>query len=95
MQRFKEKASPRDVIRALFAVSMEYSWELDSLLQIVLTKPVYAWKGIARYQNDRLLRVIHMGGAEQLYLPNLSAGKDGLASDVAHLHCFTSTDWLI
>ncbi len=83
-----------DVIRARMAISQSFSQELDSLAQIVLTKPVYAWKGVAREQDDKTRHVTYIGGGGQYYLPNLASDSHGLSSAVAFLHCFTSVDSL-
>ena len=45
--------STTEAVRARMAVTEEFSQELDSLVQIILTKPVYAWKGIAKHQERR------------------------------------------
>jgi hypothetical protein len=87
-------AAAKDVIRARLAVTKEFSQELDSLVQIILTKPVYAWKGTAQYQNDGARGVTYIGGGEQFYLPNLASDSQGLSSDVAYLHCFTAVESL-
>jgi hypothetical protein len=91
--RFKA-ARVTDVIRARMAVPKAFSQELDSLAQIILTRPVYAWKGIARHQNDDAQGITYIGGGEQYYLPNLASDANGLSSSVAYLHCFTSVDSL-
>jgi|ERR1017187_1667742 hypothetical protein len=52
LSRWKSRAAPREVIRAKMAVPEAFSQELDSLVQIIFTRPVYAWKGIAQSQND-------------------------------------------
>jgi hypothetical protein len=89
-----KSASTRDVIRARLAVTSEFSQKLDGLVQIILTEPVYAWKGIARQQPDASLGVTYMGGGEQIYLPNLASDPLGLSSRVALMHSFTATDLL-
>ena len=94
LARFKSVA-PRDVVRAKLAVTQEFSRKLDSLVQIILTEPVYAWKGIAQYQNDNASRVTYIGGGTQFYLPNLAADAKGLSSNVAYMHCFTSVESLV
>ena len=86
--------SPRDVVRARLAVTTTMSRCLDSLVQIILTKPVYAWKGIARYQDDNFRKVTYLAGGVQIYLPNLASDRLGLKSDVAYMHCFTSVESL-
>ena len=93
LSRFKTLA-PTDVVRAKLAVTEEFSRELDSLVQIILTEPVYAWKGIAQYQNDKASRVTYIGGGTQFYLPNLASDAQGLSSSVAYMHCFTSVESL-
>jgi hypothetical protein len=82
------KAAPKDVIRARMAVTSGFSQELDSLVQIILTQPVYAWKGIAQHQEDRKRGVTYLGGGEQFYLPNLSTDPNGLSSDFAYMRWF-------
>lgn len=47
-----------------------------------------------RHQNDAALNVTYIGGGEQYYLPNLASDPNGLSSNVAYLHCFTSVDSL-
>lgn len=89
------KATPKDVIRARMAVTSDFSQELDSLVQIILTQPVYAWKGIAQHQDDRQRGVTYLGGAEQFYLPNLAADPQGMSSNVAYMHCFTAIESLV
>jgi hypothetical protein len=86
------RASPKDVLRGRFAVTTEFSSKLDSMLQIVLSKPVFAWKGTARYQEDSIQRVTYLGGAEQLYIPNLASDDSGFSSNVAYMHCFTAIE---
>lgn len=55
--------APSDVIRARMAVPQVFSQKLDSVVQIILTKPVYAWKGIAHFQNDSARGVTYMVAA--------------------------------
>jgi hypothetical protein len=86
--------APKSVVRAKLAVISDFSRELDSLVQIILTQPVYAWMGFAQYQNDDASRVTYLGGGTQLYLPNLASDAQGLSSNVAYMHCFTSVDSL-
>jgi len=93
LSRFKA-AAPRDVVRAKLAVTEAFSRELDSLVQIILTEPVYAWKGTAQYQDDKTSRVSYIGGGTQFYVPNLASDAQGLSSNVAYMHCFTSVDSL-
>jgi hypothetical protein len=93
LTRFKA-AKVANVVRGRMAVPRAFSEELDSLAQIILTKPVYAWKGVARHQDDRALQITYIGGGEQYYLPNLSSDPKGLSSAVSYLHCFTSVDSL-
>ena len=93
LSRFKA-AAPKDVVRAKLAVTEAFSRELDSLVQIILTEPVYAWKGTAQYQDDKTGRVTYIGGGTQFYLPNLASDGQGLSSNVAYMHCFTSVDSL-
>lgn len=88
-------ATAREVIRARFAVTSEFSQELDSLVLIVMKKPVYAWKGVARHQDDDNRKVTYLGGATQLFLPNLASDSQGLSSAVADLRSFTSVDELV
>jgi hypothetical protein len=87
-------SSPRQIIRGRWAIPKRFSRELDSLVQIILTKPVYAWKGIARYQDDPIRLITYLGGAEQLFVPNLASNKGGLSSDMAYMHCFSSIESL-
>lgn len=93
LSRFKSVA-PNEVVRGKLAITHEFSRELDSLVQIILTEPAYAWKGSAQYQDDRRRRVTYIGGGTQLYVPNLASDKQGLSSRVAYLHCFTSVESL-
>ncbi len=85
---------PREVVRAKWAVTEPFSRELDGLVQIILTQPVYCWKGMAQHQEDKARRVTYLGGGTQLYIPNLAADPAGLSSRVAYMHCFTSTESL-
>jgi hypothetical protein len=94
LSRFKA-AAPKDVVRAKLAVTEDFSRELDSLVQIILTEPVYAWKGIVQYQNDSASQVTYIGGGTQFYLPNLASDAQGLSSNVAYMHCFTSVESLV
>ena len=93
LSRFKSVA-PKDVVRAKLAITQDFSRELDSLVQIILTEPVFAWKGIAQYQDDKISRVTYIGGGTQFYLPNLASDAHGLSSQVAYIHSFTSVDSL-
>jgi hypothetical protein len=86
------KVSPKDVIRGRMAVTTQFNQNLDSLVQIILSEPVYAWKGIVRHQADTVLRITYIGGAQQLFVPNLSSDGSGLSSPVAYMHCFTAID---
>jgi hypothetical protein len=96
LHQFKAaKITPSEIVRSKLAVTLTMSRKLDGLAQIVLTKPVYAWKGIARYQDDKTRSVTYIGGGEQYYLPHLAPDENSLSSDVAHLHCFTSADSLM
>ena len=88
-------APARDVIRARFAVTLQFSQELDSFVLIVLKQPVYAWKGIVKHQEDKDQKLTYLGGATQLFLPNLASDAQGLSSEVAYLHCFSSVDELV
>jgi hypothetical protein len=72
LSRFKA-AAPKDVVRAKLAVTQDFSRELDSLVQIILTELVYAWKGTTQYQDDKTSRVTYIGGGTQCYLPNLAS----------------------
>ncbi len=87
-------ATTQGILRAKLGVTEEFSQELDCLVQIVLTKPVYAWEGIASHQDDKLRGITYIGGAAQFYLPNLAVDSQGLSSSVAFLQCFTSVDSL-
>lgn len=89
------KAKPKDIIRARLAVTTDFSQQLDSLVQIILTQSVYAWKGLARHQDDKLRRVTYLGGGEQLFLPNLASDPLGMSSGVAYMHCFTAIESLV
>jgi hypothetical protein len=82
------------VIRDRMAVTASFNRELDSLVQIILTKPVYGWKGITRHQYDSVSRLKYRGGGEQFFVPNLSSENSGLSSDVAYVHCFTAIESL-
>ena len=93
LSRFKA-VPPKDVVRSKLAIISDYSRELDSLVQIILTEPVYAWKGIAQFQNDKTSRVTYVGGGTQFYLPNLASDAQGLSSGVAYMHSFTSVEAL-
>jgi hypothetical protein len=88
-------ASARNVIRAKLAITQRFSEKLDGLVQIVLTKPVYCWKGPARHQEDKLQKVTYLGGGEQYFLPNLASDKQGLSSNVAHMHSWSWVDSLV
>ena len=88
------KVLPKNVIRGRMAVCTQFNRKLDSLVQVVLTNPVYAWKGLARYQDDSVRRITCLGGGEQLFIPNLPSDDSGLSSAVAHMHCFTAIDSL-
>jgi hypothetical protein len=77
------------------AVPQVFSQKLDSLVQIIFTKPVYAWRGIAQFQNDSTRGVTDLGGGEQSYIANLASDHGGLSSNVAYLQCFTSVDSLV
>ena len=87
-------ATPREVLRAELAVTRDFSRKFDGLVQIVLTQPVYAWRGPARHQEDKQLKVTYLGGGEQLFLPNLASDRTGERSDVAYMHCFSWVDSL-
>jgi hypothetical protein len=88
--------APKDVVRGRLAVTSEFSAQLDSLVQIILTQPVYAWKGIARHQEDRKLLVTYMGGGEQLFLPNLVSDPRSLNCKVAYIRSYSgAVDMLI
>ena len=81
-------------MRSKLAVTQDFRRELDSLAQVILDQPVYAWKGTARHQDDKAAGITRIGGGTQFYLPNLASDPRGLSSRVAHLHSFTSVDWL-
>jgi hypothetical protein len=96
LDRWKRaRVAPRDVIRGRLAVTRQFSPRLDSMVQIILTRPVYAWKGIARHQEDKASAVTYLGGGEQLFLPNLVSDPGSLSSAVAILHCYCSVDALV
>jgi hypothetical protein len=95
LARWNGKVAPRDVVRARMAVRQAFSEKLDSLVQIIFTKPVYAWRGIAQFQNDAARGVMYLGGGEQFYIANLASDHRGLSSNVAYLQCFTSVDSLV
>jgi hypothetical protein len=88
-------ATTKEIVRAKLAVTEKFSQELDCLVQIVLTKPVFGWEGVINYQNDKIRQVTYVGGATQYYLPNLASDPKGLSSSVAYLQCFTSIDSLV
>jgi len=87
-------ASTVQTVRSKLAVTKEFSEELDCLLQIVLTRPVFAFKGIASHQDDNIQGITYILGATQLYLPNLASDQQGMSSSVAYIQCFTSIDSL-
>jgi hypothetical protein len=89
------KANPKDVIRARLAVTTDFSQQLDSLVQIIMTQPVYAWKGLAQHQGDKVRRMSYLGGGEQFFLPNLASDREGLSSGVAYMHCFTAIESIV
>ena len=97
LQQWKTaKSTPKDVLRAKLAITSKFSPTLDCLVQIILTSPVYAWVGVAGRQEDKDI-VTYLGGAEQYFLPNLASdpsNRRDLKSNVAYIHCFTSTDSL-
>jgi hypothetical protein len=88
------KVAPKQTIRAKLAVTSAMNVELDSLVQIILTSPVYAWQGPARHQEDKTAGITYLGGGTQLFLPNLAVDASGSSSPVAYIHCFTSIDTL-
>lgn len=89
------RVAPREVIRGKLAVTKAFSQDLDGMVQIILKQPVYAWEGPARHQDDAAAGVCYIGGGTQLFLPNLSADRQGLYSEVAYMHCYTSMDSLM
>jgi hypothetical protein len=101
LNRFRSSRAPiREVIRGRMAVTRAMNFNLDSLVQIILTSPVYAWEGKVRYQEDKDLGVSYIGGGTQLYLPNLADKKQTRIKDsldfspYAYIHCFTWVDSL-
>jgi hypothetical protein len=86
--------TPKDVIRARMAVTATFNRELDSLVQIILTQPVYGWKGIVRHQFDSVSNVTHLGGGEQIFVPHLASDQTGYSSGFAYMHCFTAIESL-
>ena len=87
------KSSPRQIIRARLAITSDFSENLDALVQIILTQPVYAWEGIARHQAESKGNLVYLGGGTQYFLPNLAGGK--FSSNVASVHCFSWVDSLV
>jgi hypothetical protein len=84
----------RNVVRGRLAITSQFNQQMDSVVQIILTAPVVAWKGTTHYQTDNLARVTYIGGGTQFFVPNLAADLQGLSSQVAYLHCFTSIESL-
>ncbi|HZW81485.1 MAG TPA: hypothetical protein VFF50_13505 [Candidatus Deferrimicrobiaceae bacterium] len=94
LTRFKS-SKPPDVVRARMALPTAFSQELDGLAQVILTKPVYVWKGMHASRMNKALDITYIGGGEQYYLPNLASDSLGLSSTVCYLHCSTSAELLI
>ena len=93
LHRFKSRPiASREIIRAKLAITHEFSATLDGLVQIKLTEPVYGWVGPARYQNDKQSKVTYIGGATQIFLPNLAGKGNAMSSPVAYLQSFSFTD---
>jgi hypothetical protein len=88
-------ASPVDIIRGLLAVTTGFSAKLDGMVQIILTQPVYAWKGPARHQSEKSSSLSYIGGGEQFFLPNLVKDRRSLNCPVAYMHCYCSVDTLV
>ncbi len=79
---------PSEMLRGELAIAPKFNPKLDGLVQIILSKPVYVWKGKASSQKveERMLCLI--GGGSQLYIPNLKADEFGLFSNFAPRGCF-------
>jgi hypothetical protein len=90
-----QHAGAKDVIRARLAVTSQFSQELDSLVQIILTKAGLCLEGPSASPGRLIVRRDLPRRREQLYLPNLASDARGLSSNVACLHCFTAVESLV
>jgi hypothetical protein len=67
---------PVQIMRGKLGIALTYSPRLDGLVQIVLTRRVYGWIGLAEHQEEPLTKLCYIGGAEQVLLPNLDAREN-------------------
>ncbi|MCC6393461.1 MAG: hypothetical protein IT167_22870 [Bryobacterales bacterium] len=83
-----DRAKFLKIARDHLAVKMTWSPGMRHIIEIRLTQPVYAWVGPAREQKESIARMKHVvwnGGAEQIFLPNLSDAEYLMASRWATL----------
>ncbi|MDQ3258246.1 MAG: hypothetical protein M3R15_30905 [Acidobacteriota bacterium] len=79
-----------DTARSRLAVTIEWNPAMNWLCIIMLTKSVYAWCGPVQYQplTEQDRKVLLPGNFDQIYLPNLAGGTNGMSSRVAMVEYF-------
>lgn len=91
---------PKDIFRGKLAITSNMSRNLDAWVEIVLTRPVYAWVGLAKYQPEAE-KLCYIGGGEQVFLPNLDVAtnfppylrtKSATSSNFAYIRVFSWTE---
>lgn len=93
-QRIVAHSDPRglgigDVARIQLAVPKEFNARMEWICVIYLTQPVFGWIGKAARQLATPGANIYLGGgAEQVFLPNLSADPQATSSKYARLRFF-------
>lgn len=92
----KRVQAPLDqTARARLAITEHFNPTMQYFCQITITQPIYGWKGFARHQQEKRSNLVYMGGAQQIYLPNLvSPNTAGMSSDYAFIRYFGATDVL-
>ena len=83
-----------DAARARLAIVKKFNPTMEYFCQIVITRDIYGWLGRAKYQPEEGTNLLYMGGAEQIYLPNLASDSTGMSSNYAVLKYFGPTDML-
>lgn len=90
----RAKAPLQQAVRARLAITEAFNPMMQFFCQIIISRPIYGWKGFARHQPEKGGNLIYMGGAEQIYLPNLVSAYHSVSSDYAYIHHFGAADSL-